>query len=54
MSIGLCLMFVYLYRANSAAHGTQNIVDINGIDNGLGPPQNSLIRALHDRMESSA
>ena len=54
MSIALCLMFVCLYRANLAAHGTQNVVDIGSIDNWLGATHSSLFMALHDRMESSA
>jgi hypothetical protein len=36
MSIAFCLMFVYLYKAYLAAHGTQNVVDISSIDNQLG------------------
>lgn len=33
MSIALCLMFMCLYKADLAAHGTQNVVDISSIDN---------------------
>jgi hypothetical protein len=53
MSIALCLVSVFLYRANLAAHGTQNVVDISSMDNWLGATHNSLIMVLHDRMESS-
>jgi hypothetical protein len=42
MSIVLCLIFVCLYRANLAAHGTQNVVDISSIDNWLGTTHNLL------------
>ena len=45
MSIDLGVMIVYLYRANHATHGTQNIIDIISIDTGWGPRHNSLIGA---------
>jgi len=54
MSIALCMIFVCLYRANLAAYGIQNIVDISSADNWLGTTHNSLIMVLHNRMESSA
>jgi len=54
MSIALCLIFVCLYRANLAAHGTQNVVDISSVDNWLAATHNALIMVLHDTMESIA